>query len=130
MSNPSGERAPVRDPWKGLRGVMAATLVLEAVVVLLSLLAVAKVDRGTGAVGVGVVLALAAAMLLASGLQRRRWGLPLALALQLAMIGCGFVVPALGVLGVVFALVWGYLLHLRRDVARRMAAGELPGQQR
>jgi hypothetical protein len=46
------------------------------------------------------------------------------------MIVAGFVlVPALGVMGVVFLVVWGFLLWLRREVARRMAAGELPAQQ-
>jgi heme O synthase-like polyprenyltransferase len=36
---------------------------------------------------------------------------------------------ALGVVGVVFALVWVYVLWVRRDVARRIAEGSLPGQQ-
>jgi len=126
---PQAPPPPLRDPWKGLRGVMAAILVLEAIVVLLALLAVVKSSGSSGA-GVGLVLGLAVALLLACGVQGRRWGLGLALVLQLVMIGCVFVVPALGVLGVVFALVWVYLLRLRREVARRMAAGQLPGQQR
>ena len=35
----------------------------------------------------------------------------------------------LGVVGVIFGLVWVVLLLMRRDVARRMARGELPGQR-
>jgi hypothetical protein len=33
------------------------------------------------------------------------------------------------VVGVIFGLVWVVLLLMRRDVARRMARGELPGQR-
>ncbi len=109
---------------KGLRGIFAATLVLEAIVVLLSLL-LPEVDG----VASGIVTGLAGLMLVAAGLQRRPWGLGLALALQVATIACGLLVPALGLMGVIFALVWGFLLYLRRDVARRLARGELPGQQ-
>jgi hypothetical protein len=114
---------------KGVRGVFAATLALESIVVLLALLVLAKFDAGATPLGVGVIVALAVGMIVAAGLQRRPWGLRLALALQLVMIACGLLVPALGVMGVVFALVWAGLLMLRREVAGRMARGELPGQQ-
>ena len=117
------------DPMKGLRGVFAATLTLEAIVVALSLLVLAKFGAGATLPGVSVITALAVAMVVAAGLQRRSWGLRLALALQVVMIACGLLVPALGVMGVVFALVWGGLLLLRRDLAGKMARGELPSQQ-
>jgi hypothetical protein len=120
---------PRPDPMKGLRGVYAATLTLEAIVVALSLLVLAKFGEGATPFGVTVIVALAAAMVLAAGLQRRSWGLWLALALQVVMIGCGLLVPALGWMGLVFALVWGVILLLRRDLARKMARGELPSQQ-
>jgi hypothetical protein len=68
-------------------------------------------------------------MVVASGLQRRRWGLALALLLQVATVVCGLLVPALGVMGLVFAAVWGGVLLLRRDVLRKMERGELPAQQ-
>ena len=76
-----------------------------------------------------MISALAVAMVVAAGLQRRPWGLGLALGLQVVMIACGLLVPALGVMGVVFALVWGGILLLRRDLAGKMARGELPSQQ-
>jgi hypothetical protein len=115
------------DPWRGLRGVMAGTLVLEAIVVALALPVVAKVGGGMSTVGGWIVGGLTIAMLLAAFQQRRPWGLWLALALQAVMIACVVVVPALGALGVVFALVWAYILWLRRDVARRLAARSRPG---
>ncbi|HVL83257.1 MAG TPA: DUF4233 domain-containing protein [Pseudonocardia sp.] len=117
------------DPMRGVRGVFAMTLVLEAIVVLLALLVLANVGPGATAPGVAAIVGLAAAMVVASGSQRRPWGLPLALALQAAMIACGLIVPVLGWMGLVFLLVWIGLLLLRRDVAQRMDRGELPGQR-
>lgn len=117
------------DPMKGLRGVYAATLVLESIVVLLALLVLPKFGGGATALSVSLIAAVAVGMIVAAGLQRRPWGLGLALGLQVAMIACGLLVPALGIMGVVFALVWAGLLLLRRDVAQKMARGELPSQQ-
>jgi hypothetical protein len=117
------------DPMRGLRGVYAATLILEAIVVALALLVLPKFGEGATPFGVTVIAALAVAMVVAAGLQRRPWGLWLALGLQAVMIVCGLLVPALGVMGVVFALVWAGILLLRRDLLGKMARGELPGQQ-
>jgi hypothetical protein len=117
------------DPMKGLRGVYAATLILEAIVVALSLLVLSKFGEGATPFGVTVIVALAVAMVVAAGVQRRPWGLWFALGLQAVMILCGLLVPALGVMGVVFALVWAAILLLRRDLMGKMARGELPSQQ-
>jgi len=118
------------DPMKGIRGVLAVVLVLEAIVVLLALLVFARFGSGPASVGVAVIVGLAVLMVVGAALQRRPWGLGFALVLQLATIVAGFVlVTPLGVVGVVFALVWAGLLLMRRDVARRMARGELPAQR-
>ena len=58
-------------------------------------------------------------MVVAACVQRRSWGLGLALTLQLAMVGGWFAHPALGGLGLLFVVVWGYLLYVRSAVARR-----------
>ena len=110
------------DPLKSFRGVMAATLLLEAIVVALALPVVAKLGGGLSTAAGWTVGILALAMLVAAFLQRQPWGLALALTLQAIMIASGLLVPALGALGVVFALVWAYILWLRRDVARRLSA--------
>ena len=55
------------DPAKGLRGVMAATLLLEAIVVGLALLWVAKLGGGVSSFAGWVVGLLALAMLAAAG---------------------------------------------------------------
>ena len=87
-----------------------------------------KFGGGATPLGVGLIGGLAVAMVVAAGLQRRPWGLGLALALQVAMIACGLLVPALAVVGLVFALVWAGSCCMRRDVRRRYARGELPAQ--
>ena len=118
----------IPDPTTGLRGVYAALLVLEAIVVGLALLVLPKFGSGATPLGVVLIGGVAVAMIVASGLQRRSWGLRLALALQVAAVACGLLVPALGIMGLVFAAVWGGILLMRRDVLRRMQRGELPAQ--
>lgn len=119
------------DPMKGIRGIFAMTLILEAIVVGLALLVLPKFGGGGSGPGIAVIGGLAVAMILASGVQRRPWGLAVALLLQVAVIVAGFLlVPALGVMGVVFAVVWLLLLWMRREVARRLAGGEQATQVR
>jgi hypothetical protein len=121
--------APV-DPLKGFRGPVAATLVLEVIVVLLTLLVVTKFGgQNGGGFGVALVLALAAAMIVLVRFAGRPWVLPAALALQVVMVVGGLLVGVLTALGVIFGLVWLGLLMMRRDVAQKMARGELPSQR-
>ncbi len=117
------------DPWRGLRGIFAGTLVMEAIAVGLALLVMNQVGGGLGTAGGWYTGLLALAMVVASGLQGRRWGLALALALQVAMVLGWFAHPTLGMVGLLFCGVWGILLYFRRAVARRMAEGTLPAQQ-
>ncbi|WP_127784841.1 DUF4233 domain-containing protein [Rhodococcus sp. X156] len=108
---------------------MAGTLVLEAIVVLLVLPVVAKLGGGVSWLSGGYVVALAVVMIVASGMQRRPWAVPVDVALQVAMIAGWAVHPSLGIMGLVFAAVWAYILYLRRDVQQRIATGRLPSQQ-
>jgi hypothetical protein len=131
-TSPRGEgHAPSVDPWKGLRGIMAGTLVLEAIVIGLVLTVIARVDDGAHFQPwkVWFVSVLAVAMLLASGLQRRPWAIPLNLVLAGLAVLPGWIVHwSMGVCGLMFAVVWAYILFLRRDLARRIAGGYLASQ--
>ncbi len=115
------------DPWKGLRGVMAGTLILEAIVVLLALPVIA-VD-GVSWISGTYVVTLAVLMFAGAALQRRPWAIPYNLALQVAFVLGIFVHIAIGVLGILFSFVWAYTLYLRRDLKMREARGMLPSQQ-
>ncbi|MGO1049462.1 DUF4233 domain-containing protein [Crossiella sp. CA198] len=123
-----GAPKPMKNPAKALRGIMMGTLIMEAIVVALALPVVAKLGGGIGTTGGVLVAVLAVAMLLSSGLIRFPWGVWVAVALQVAMIAAGFVVFTLGVLGVIFALIWAYLLWLRRELARSLAAAAAADQ--
>jgi FtsH-binding integral membrane protein len=121
---------PSVDPWKGLRGIMAGTLILEAIVIGLVLTVIARVDDGEHFQPwkVWFVSLLAVAMVVASGLQRRPWAIPLNLTLAGLAVAGWAVHWSMGVCGLMFAAVWAYILYLRRDLSRRMAGGYLPSQ--
>ncbi len=117
------------DPWKSFRGVMAGTLILEAIVVLLAL-PVVSVGRGglTAATGT-YLIGLAVVLILLAGVQGRPWAIWVNLGIQLVLIAGWVVSGAVGFIGVVFAGVWLLILYLRSEVKRREARGLLPGQQ-
>ncbi len=114
---------------KSFRGIMAGTLILEAIVVALALPVVANLGGGVAS-GTGyLVLGLIVAFIVTCGLLKRPWAVWIIALLHVVMIASWVLMTALGVIGVLFTLVWAYLLWLRRDVAKRMAEGRLPSQQ-
>jgi hypothetical protein len=117
------------DPWKSFRGVMAGTLVLEALVVLLALPVVGAVGGGLTAVSLTYLLGLAAVLLVLVGLQRRSWAIWVDLAVQAAVIAGFAVYPGVGFIGVLFTLVWVLIAYMRAEVRWRQERGLLPGQQ-
>lgn len=122
-------RPPAKDPMKSFRGVAAGTLICEAITVALALPVVAKLGGGvTGVAGIGS-LVVVAALIACCWVLRKPWSTPVILALQLVLIAFFVVNVPIGVIGVVFLLVWLFLYKLRHEVAKRMAAGTLPSQQ-
>lgn len=120
---------PTTDPWKGFRGVMAGTLVLEAIVVLLVLPVIATLGGGLTAVSTGYVVGLAVLMVLGAGVQGRSWAIPFNIGLQVLAVLGFFVDLAFGAIGVLFCVVWAYILYLRKDIQDREQRGLLPGQR-
>lgn len=129
MSEPQGTAPAPPDPWKGLRGVMAGTLVLESIVVLLALPVVADVGGGVTWFSGTYLVALAALMILGAGLQRRPWALSFNLGLQVLLLLGAFIHLSIGIIGLLFVAVWAFILVLRTDVKRRMDKGMLPSQR-
>ncbi|MEU7790159.1 MULTISPECIES: DUF4233 domain-containing protein [unclassified Amycolatopsis] len=128
MSEPTEAPKP-KDPMKGFRGVMSGTLIMEGITVALALPVVNKLGGGIST-GVGwTVIAVAVLLVVTCGFVKRPWAVPLILALQVVLIALVFWLPAITVLGVIFLAIWLWLLWLRKDVARRMAAGTLASQQ-
>ncbi len=124
----AGPAAP--DPWKSFRGVMAGTLILEVIAVLLALPVVAAVGGGLTAWSTAYVLGFAILLVLLAGVQGRSWAIWANLGAQLLLLPGFFIYPAIGFMGVLFAVVWGVIAYLRFEVRRRQSQGLLPGQQR
>ncbi len=120
---------PAKDPMKGFRGVQAGTLVLEAIVVGLALPVVAQLGDGLSSVQGWTVGGIAVALLACCGLLRFSWSIWVILALNVGLVAFVVALPWVTVIGVLFLAVWGWLMWLRHDVARRMAEGRLPSQQ-
>lgn len=117
------------DPWRSFRGVMAGTLILEAVVVLLALPVVATAEGGLTAVSGTYLIGFAVLLVLLAGLQGRPWAIWVNLAVQLVLVAGWAVHGAVGFIGLIFAGVWLLILYLRSEVKRREERGLLPGQQ-
>ena len=81
------------DPWKSFRGVMAGTLILEAIVVLLALPVVATGGKGLTVWSGGYLVGLAVVLILMAGLQGRSWAIWVNVALQFVVIA-GVVIHA------------------------------------
>lgn len=119
------ERARRAD--RATRGVLAAILGLEAIIVLLIPRAIAF-TTGLGGLRAGICFALAALLVLTAGLLRRPWGIAVGSALQLLFIATGLLIGAMFLVGGIFLAIWLRLLLLRHDLVGspggvRMLAG-------
>ncbi len=108
---------------------MAATLILEAIVVLLALPVVAAVGGGLTGVSMAYLIGFAVLLVLMAGVQGRPWAIWANLAVQVVLIAGWALYPGLGFMGIVFAVVWLIIVYLRNEVLRRQKRGLLPGQQ-
>ena len=108
-------------PRSPRRGMCAAVLSLEAIVLGLTtpvMISISDVETSTALmVGLGLMLAC----LLVAGLLRAEWAYLLGWVIQLAAIGLGVLVPIMFVLGPIFALLWGTAYFLGRKIERERA---------
>jgi Protein of unknown function (DUF4233) len=105
-----------------MRVMCSSVLALQAIVLgLTTPVLLTLTDVSTGA-GLAVGLGLMAAAILIAGLLRYRWALWAGHLLQVASIGLGFVIPAMFLLGVVFAALWATAVVLGQRIDREKAA--------
>ncbi|MBQ1075479.1 DUF4233 domain-containing protein [Micromonospora sp. C31] len=109
-------RSGLRDPERAVRGLGAGTLSLEALVLVLAIQPIRVVGGDLGGAAIGTVVALAMAAVLLAGLMRRPWAWHAGTVLQGLLMLAGLLHWSLLVVGVVFALVWAYALHVRRVI--------------
>jgi hypothetical protein len=112
---PSG----LRNPVAAVRGVGAGALIIEAIVLLLAIAPIHMLGVRAAGLAIVCVVALAVICVLLAGALRRSWAWWAALLPQFALFACGYFHVALAILGVLFLLVWIYVLSVRRSVLGR-----------
>ena len=115
---PSRTPATGAAPPRGLLGIGAGGLVLEALVLFLAAPAVASSERGhVIAWHVAYLLVVAVLLVVAAATLRRRHGLMFGSLLQPWVIVSGVITWPMYVVGVLFAGIWLYYLRLWRPAA-------------
>ncbi len=115
-SREPGRPSGLRDPVRAVRGLGAGTLLLETIVLLLAIQPIRQLGGGLSGVAIGVIVALAVFATVLAGLLRRSWAWPAGAVLQALLVLAGFLHWSLGALGVIFGLLWWYVLHVRRTI--------------
>lgn len=111
-----GRRSGLRDPQRAMRGLGAMTLSLEALTLLLAIQPIRMTQGGITGAQLGVLLGAFVVAVVCAGLLRRAWVWTLAGGLQVVLLAAGFLHWTLAAVGVIFGLVWLYVLHVRRTV--------------
>ncbi|WP_229076476.1 DUF4233 domain-containing protein [Actinoplanes sp. DH11] len=111
-ARPSG----LKNPQAAVRGLGAATLGMEALVLLLAIapLSVIGGDRKGGAIAAVAVAAVLAIAL--AGSMKRGWAWHAGTALQVLLLAGGLLHWTVAAVGVIFGLAWWYALHVRRTI--------------
>jgi uncharacterized protein DUF4233 len=101
-----------------VRGILAAVLVFEGLVVLFATLVALDLSDESHATlwTMGSLFALACVLL--AGFLRRPWAIAVGSGLQVALILTGFVVTVMFFLGALFAGLWFFAIYLGRRVER------------
>jgi hypothetical protein len=110
-------RAP--DParaGRALNGAAAAVLLLEGIAVLFVPRGIAQSGPGLSGFRLTVLLVLFVLLVLAGGVQRRPRGVLIGTVLQVPVVLTGLFASVLWLVGGVFALIWLYLLQVRKDL--------------
>ncbi|MFC0033976.1 DUF4233 domain-containing protein [Micromonospora chaiyaphumensis] len=109
-------RSGLRNPDKAVRGLGAGTLALEALVLLLAIQPIRVVGGDLGGAAVAAIVVLAVACVVLAGQMKRPWAWHAGTVLQGLLLLSGLLHWSLFALGVIFALVWVYALHVRRVI--------------
>jgi hypothetical protein len=111
-----GRPSGLRNPERAVRGLGAGTLVLEALVLLLAIQPIRALGVELSGATIGVTVALAVVAGLLAGLLGRGWAWHAGTVLQALVLLAGLLHWSLTGVGIIFALVWAYVLHVRRSI--------------
>ncbi|GGM16452.1 MULTISPECIES: DUF4233 domain-containing protein [Micromonospora] len=116
MSGQQPRPSGLRNPEGAVRGLGAATLGLEALVLLIGIQPIRALGTELSGATMGLLVAVAVAAVVLAGMMRRPWAWHAGTALQGVLLLGGLLHWSLLALGVIFALVWAYALHVRRQI--------------
>lgn len=116
QAEPERPGSGLRNPEAAVRGVGAGTLVIEALVLLLAIVPLTKLDTRSTFWAVVSVVGLCLLCILLCGMLRYRWAWYAAAAVQVLACLTGVFHIMLLIFGIVFAGIWGYVLYVRRSV--------------
>jgi Protein of unknown function (DUF4233) len=105
-----------------VRGILAAVLVFEGLVVFFATLVALDLSDVSDQTLWTIGSIFAVACLLLAGFLRRSWAMPVGASMQVALVATGFVVPVMFFLGALFAGLWFFAIHLGHRVERVEAA--------
>ena len=109
-------RSGLTNPAAAVRGVGAGALVIEALVLLLAIVPLTKLDTRATGWAIAAVVTLCVLCVLLAGLLRYRWAWYAGVVVQVLICLCGFFHLMLLIFGVVFGGIWAYVLSVRRSV--------------
>lgn len=109
-------RSGLPNPGRALRGLGSIALILEAIVLLLAIQPIRILEGRISTAQLALLLGSAAGAVLLTGVLRSRWAWWLAAALQAALVAGGLLHWMIGAVGVLFGLVWLYVLYVRHRV--------------
>ncbi len=112
----SDQPSGLRNPPAAVRGAGAGALVAMAVILLMGIVPLIRLDAPPAAVTIIAVLAVVSIVL--CGLLKRGWAWWAAIVVPATLLATSFLHVALGILGGMFALLWAYILYVRRSVLR------------
>jgi hypothetical protein len=115
---PGYRRSGLRNPAAAVRGMGALALGLQGVVLLLAIQPIRVLGDGVGAGAVWASVGLAVICFVLCGMMRRPWVWTAGSVVQGLLVVSGLLHWTLFVLGVIFTLVWLYVLYVRRSILR------------
>jgi uncharacterized membrane protein len=115
-ARPGTKPSGLRNPAAAVRGLGAAALAIEALVLLLAIQPIRVLGGSLSGWAVAAVVGLAVLAGVLAGLTKREWAWHAGTALQGLLLLSGLLHWSLFALGVIFGLVWVYVLHVRRAI--------------
>jgi hypothetical protein len=118
-ATPPGEpqrRSGLKNPQAAIRGLGAATMALEGLVLLLAIQPIRLFGGSLSGWGIGTVVVLAVVAFALAGMMKRRWGWMAGTVLQVLVIASGLFHWSLAVIGLIFGAAWAYASYVRRII--------------